>query len=210
MGPSLISCCEKGTLVVVNTWYKTFQVYIVHAIPLISFWSSIPHRTSYSLLSSEITIYPTHFQQQTMRSSSSFGLASAVVAISLLASTAVVNAACSTRSNVITTFYGYPDNDPPGPATAYNCGGRNNIAGGEYISSLLLLLPLWITLFFSHQRPQKRKCWMDFSIFLKNRYWNLRQPSYICQCSWRVHPLRNHILSLFEKISPFRGFLRSV
>ncbi|KAL8804330.1 MAG: hypothetical protein Q9182_002612 [Xanthomendoza sp. 2 TL-2023] len=39
--------------------------------------------------------------------------------------------ACSTRSGVIHTFYGYPDNDPPGPATAYNCGGRNNVAGGS-------------------------------------------------------------------------------
>ncbi|CAL8580568.1 hypothetical protein XPA_006290, partial [Xanthoria parietina] len=38
--------------------------------------------------------------------------------------------ACSTRSGVTHTFYGYPDNDPPGPATAYNCGGRNNVAGG--------------------------------------------------------------------------------
>lgn len=44
-----------------------------------------------------------------------------------LASTA---AACSTPSNFIVTFYGYPDNDPPGPATAYNCGGRNYKAGG--------------------------------------------------------------------------------
>ncbi|KAL8747999.1 MAG: hypothetical protein Q9190_000211 [Brigantiaea leucoxantha] len=38
--------------------------------------------------------------------------------------------ACSTQSGVTITFYGYPDNTPPGPATAYNCGGRNNIAGG--------------------------------------------------------------------------------
>lgn len=29
-----------------------------------------------------------------------------------------------------TTFYGAPDNDPPGPATAYSCGGRNYVAGG--------------------------------------------------------------------------------
>lgn len=49
--------------------------------------------------------------------------------LSLLANTAV-NAACSTRSGVTITFYGYPDNDPPGPATAYNCGGRNYKAGG--------------------------------------------------------------------------------
>ncbi len=44
--------------------------------------------------------------------------------------------ACSTRSGVTHTFYGYPDNDPPGPATAYNCGGRNNVAGGQYLSSI--------------------------------------------------------------------------
>ncbi|MCJ1423712.1 hypothetical protein MMC29_001596 [Sticta canariensis] len=49
--------------------------------------------------------------------------------LTLLANTAV-NAACSTRSGVTITFYGYPDNDPPGPATAYNCGGRNYQAGG--------------------------------------------------------------------------------
>ncbi|KAL8836304.1 MAG: hypothetical protein Q9170_002977 [Blastenia crenularia] len=39
--------------------------------------------------------------------------------------------ACSTISGVTHTFYGYPDNDPPGPGTAYNCGSRNNIAGGS-------------------------------------------------------------------------------
>jgi hypothetical protein len=38
---------------------------------------------------------------------------------------------CSTPGNFIVTFYGYPDNDPPGPATAYNCGGRNFVAGGK-------------------------------------------------------------------------------
>lgn len=52
-----------------------------------------------------------------------------VAILTLLASTAV-NAACSTRSGVTITFYGYPDNDPPGPGTAYNCGGRNYKAGG--------------------------------------------------------------------------------
>ncbi|KAL2404063.1 hypothetical protein ABEF95_013819 [Exophiala dermatitidis] len=36
----------------------------------------------------------------------------------------------SSISNVQYTYYGYPDNDPPGPATAYNCGGRNFVAGG--------------------------------------------------------------------------------
>ncbi len=38
--------------------------------------------------------------------------------------------ACSTPGNYIVTFYGYPDNSPPGPGTAHNCGGRNFVAGG--------------------------------------------------------------------------------
>ncbi|KAL8809668.1 MAG: hypothetical protein Q9223_003367 [Gallowayella weberi] len=54
--------------------------------------------------------------------------------------------ACSTRSSVIHTFYGYPDNDPPGPATAYNCGGRNNVAGGKqsFTSRYLYLRALYL------------------------------------------------------------------
>ena len=35
---------------------------------------------------------------------------------------------CSVTNNVKMTFYGFPDNDPPGPGTAYDCGGRSNIA----------------------------------------------------------------------------------
>lgn len=38
--------------------------------------------------------------------------------------------ACSVVTDVRTTFYGAPDNDPPGPATAYDCDGRNYTAGG--------------------------------------------------------------------------------
>ncbi|EXJ81106.1 hypothetical protein A1O3_07394 [Capronia epimyces CBS 606.96] len=34
-------------------------------------------------------------------------------------------------SSVQLTFYGYPDNAPPGAGTAYNCGGRNFVAGGS-------------------------------------------------------------------------------
>lgn len=38
--------------------------------------------------------------------------------------------ACSIFSNVEVTFYGWPDNSPPGAGTAYDCG-RNYIAGGK-------------------------------------------------------------------------------
>lgn len=37
---------------------------------------------------------------------------------------------CSTVDNVITTFYGWPDNSPPGAGTAYDCG-RGYTAGGS-------------------------------------------------------------------------------
>ncbi|KAH9986408.1 hypothetical protein F4779DRAFT_639227 [Xylariaceae sp. FL0662B] len=48
----------------------------------------------------------------------------------LLASSSVVYA-CSITDGVKMTFYGSPDNDPPGSITvAHNCGGRNNKAGG--------------------------------------------------------------------------------
>lgn len=48
----------------------------------------------------------------------------------LLAITGTALAACSREGSVELTFYGYPDNDPPGADTAYNCGGRNYVAGG--------------------------------------------------------------------------------
>lgn len=59
-----------------------------------------------------------------------------VLALALLThASPLAERACSTRSGVTHTFYGYPDNDSPGPATAYNCGGRNNVAGGQWLSS---------------------------------------------------------------------------
>lgn len=38
--------------------------------------------------------------------------------------------ACVKQGEATITFYGYPDNSPPGPDTAHNCDGRNFIAGG--------------------------------------------------------------------------------
>ena len=38
--------------------------------------------------------------------------------------------ACSKVTKSQITFYGWPDNDPPSAQTAYNCGGRNFVAGG--------------------------------------------------------------------------------
>jgi hypothetical protein len=41
------------------------------------------------------------------------------------------SSACSIPGNFIVTFYGYPDNSPPGPVTAHNCAGRDYVAGGS-------------------------------------------------------------------------------
>ncbi|CAN9095624.1 unnamed protein product [Alternaria alternata] len=52
--------------------------------------------------------------------------ASVLVALSSFSLAAL---GCTKVSKVTHTFYGYPDNDPPGPATAYDCG-RGYKAGG--------------------------------------------------------------------------------
>ena len=53
------------------------------------------------------------------------------VVVTALSSALSVSATCSKFNSVTMTFYGYPDNDPPGADTAYNCGGRNYVAGGS-------------------------------------------------------------------------------
>lgn len=53
-----------------------------------------------------------------------------LTALLVLVSIGIVDA-CMVLNDVSISFYGYPDNDPPGPKTAYHCGGRNAIAGGK-------------------------------------------------------------------------------
>ncbi|KAI1398428.1 hypothetical protein F4819DRAFT_502370 [Hypoxylon fuscum] len=56
---------------------------------------------------------------------------STIFSFLLAGSSAASVAACSITSNVKVTFYGSPDNDPPGSIlVAHNCGGRNYNAGG--------------------------------------------------------------------------------
>ncbi|KAK5996237.1 hypothetical protein PT974_04669 [Cladobotryum mycophilum] len=52
--------------------------------------------------------------------------------ISLIGATlAGLASTCNTSDNYVVTFYGWPDNDPPGPGTAHDCSGRNYKAGGS-------------------------------------------------------------------------------
>lgn len=41
-----------------------------------------------------------------------------------------VSTACNVSGDYAVTFYGWPDNSPPGAGVAHNCGGRNYKAGG--------------------------------------------------------------------------------
>ncbi|KAL2065224.1 hypothetical protein VTL71DRAFT_2893 [Oculimacula yallundae] len=50
--------------------------------------------------------------------------------LSTLALSSTTLAACSRQGSFELTFYGFPDNDPPSAQVAYNCGGRNYVAGG--------------------------------------------------------------------------------
>jgi len=38
---------------------------------------------------------------------------------------ALISATCTIEGKTTITFYGFPDNSPPGPATAHNCDKRN-------------------------------------------------------------------------------------
>jgi hypothetical protein len=53
-----------------------------------------------------------------------------LASIALLATFAASTLACAPMKNFKMTFYGYPDNSPPGPQVRFNCGGRGGKAGG--------------------------------------------------------------------------------
>jgi hypothetical protein len=73
------------------------------------------------------------------------------------------------------TFYGYPDNDPPGADTAHNCGGRNYIAAGigTYASPLTMAMAPGI---FS-------TCEIVYSPYLK-KYLRLEDDCASCSGNW--------------------------
>ena len=56
---------------------------------------------------------------------------SGVLAGFIAATAPLVVAQCSTQSDVTVTFYGYPDNSPPGPDIAYDCGRGYTASGAN-------------------------------------------------------------------------------
>ena len=85
--------------------------------------------------------------------------------------------ACSAVSGVKMTFYGWPDNDPPGAGTAYDCGGRNYIAGGTGTYSNPLT--------FASSPSEYNVCEIIYSSYLK-KY--LRMEDSCEQCSMSNSP----------------------
>ncbi|KAK3315957.1 hypothetical protein B0H66DRAFT_274201 [Apodospora peruviana] len=97
------------------------------------------------------------------------------VASFLLGGITLVQGACSAVSGVRMTFYGYPDNSPPGPATAYNCGGRNYVAGGTgtYANPLT----------FASAPGEYAQCEIIYSSYLK-KYIRMEDSCGQCTTDW--------------------------
>ncbi|EMD64870.1 hypothetical protein GGP41_002870 [Bipolaris sorokiniana] len=105
---------------------------------------------------------------------------SIVVALSSLSLTVM---GCSTVTKVTHTFYGYPDNDPAGPATAYDCGRGFKAGGtGTYTDPLT----------FASAPGEFNKCEVIYDPYLR-KY--LRFEDYCAQCTtdWKANPKINHI-----------------
>ncbi|KAI0147657.1 hypothetical protein GGR57DRAFT_476269 [Xylariaceae sp. FL1272] len=95
----------------------------------------------------------------------------------LILSSAIPSTACTIQSGITTTFYGSPDNDPPGSdATAYSCGGRNNHAGGTgtYADPLT---------FAARVGSSYAQCEIIYSPYLK-KYLRLEDSCAACTGDW--------------------------
>jgi len=100
-----------------------------------------------------------------------FLLASSLSVVTLL----TLSHACSIVKDVTMTFYGYPDNSPPGAGTAYNCGGRNYIAGGTGTYSNPLT--------FASDSSEFKVCEIIYAPYLK-KYLRMEDDCEQCDTDW--------------------------
>ncbi|KAK1909880.1 hypothetical protein P3342_008052 [Pyrenophora teres f. teres] len=106
--------------------------------------------------------------------------ASIIIALSSLSLTVL---GCTKATKVTHTFYGYPDNDPAGPATAYDCGRGFKAGGtGTYTDPLT----------FASAPGEFTKCEVIYDPYTR-KY--LRFEDYCAQCTtdWSASPRINHI-----------------
>jgi hypothetical protein len=91
--------------------------------------------------------------------------------------------ACTKVTKVTHTFYGYPDNDPPGPSTAYDCGRGYKAGGtGTYTDPLT----------FASAPGEFNQCEIIYDPYTR-KY--LRFEDFCAQCDsdWKASPKIAHI-----------------
>ena len=83
-------------------------------------------------------------------------LFSALAVASLFSVLTPLVPACNTQTGVKVTFYGYPDNSPPGGDISHDCG-RGATAGGKFSGSQTLHIARPGGVGFS-QRKENERC----------------------------------------------------
>jgi len=91
--------------------------------------------------------------------------------------------ACTKVGMTTHTFYGYPDNDPPGPATAYDCGRSFEAGGtGTYADPLT----------FASAPGEFDQCEIIYDPYTR-KYLRFEDTCAQCTTDWEASPRINHI-----------------
>lgn len=92
---------------------------------------------------------------------------------------------CSTQTDVEFTYFGYPDNSPPGPGISFSCGRRGLIAGGSLSQRKQIGFP---------------------EAYAWSRKRNLQRLRHFCNCCrWRFPGLRNNLSAIFQKYARYES-----
>lgn len=101
--------------------------------------------------------------------------APALAAFTLLSMTTSLASACSIQGDVTTTFYGYPDNSPPGADIAYTQCGRSQAGGtGTYDDPLT----------FASAQGEFQVCDIIYAPYLK-KYLRFEDECDQCTSDWQ-------------------------
>jgi len=93
----------------------------------------------------------------------------------VLATFVLSSQACQPSGGFLMTFYGWPDNSPPGNKVAMNCGGRNGAASGNgtYDNPLTM----------AAEKGRFANCELVYSPFLK-KYLRMEDTCANCNGDW--------------------------
>lgn len=101
---------------------------------------------------------------------------SVIASLSSLVTFAYAQGQCSVVTGLTTTFYGFPDNSPPGAGTSYSCIGRGTTAGGvgSYADPLT----------FATAPGEFNKCEVIYAPYLK-KYLTFQDECVECESDWK-------------------------